>query len=65
MDLTPKPKSSQDSADELLRHLLTTQPNLLEKVVPNEVAGQNVAKFMAALRKGLTEMYAQSPQMRI
>jgi hypothetical protein len=61
----PKPKSAQDGADELLRHLLTSELNLFEKVAPNESTWQNVAKFIAELRKGLTEMYNQSPQMRM
>lgn len=50
-------QDARDKADNLLRFLIQHQPQLLVSQSPTDTQGERTADFIAALRKGLTEMF--------
>lgn len=54
------PMSETDArmrADGVIIQLIQHQPQLMAPQSPHEKSGENVAAFIAALRKGLIDMY--------
>jgi hypothetical protein len=48
-------------ANQLLRHIVEHQPNLLPAVAMTGKNGEAVAEFLSHLRQGLIQMYTKTP----
>lgn len=52
-----KTEIAQARADDTIRHILQTQPNLLHTVHASGESAEKIATFISTLRTKLTELY--------